>query len=428
MGFSKEFIWGAASAAAQIEGGWNEDGRTPSIWDVKFEGKIAHGEDCHTACDHYHRYREDVALMKEIGLQAYRFSISWSRVLPQRGVVNPEGIRFYQNLVKELKAANIEPMVTLFHSDMPLWAYEDGGWSNEQIITDFADFAELMVRSLPEVTTWFTMNEPQCFAPDFMALVPDCDERNVTRTILLAHGDAVKRMRKVSEHPLKIGHVIMGMSVEPVPGVVDEEFAYNMTFSDLAGIRGMSWWMDPMILGKVPAPLADTLSEGDMARIHQPLDLFCANVYGSANFMQQPGRVNRLAYPGMPKSHINMPIRPDCLYWFAKLAYHRYSLPILFTENGFSNLDFVMRDGKVHDPQRIDYIATYLAGLKRAVEEGIPVAGYLYWSIMDNFEWLEGYDKRFGLIYIDYRTQKRTLKDSAYYYARVIASNGEDLL
>ena len=427
MSFPKDFIWGAASASAQVEGGWDEDGRSPSIWDVKFAERIARGEDCHTACDHYHRYKEDVALMKEIGLKAYRFSISWSRVLPARGVVNPKGVAFYQDLVKELKTAGIEPMITLFHSDMPLWVFDDGGWCSEQTVTDFADYAELMVRSLPEVQYWFTMNEPQCFAPDFISLVPESEEKQVVRTILLAHGEAVKRMREVASRPLKIGHVIMGMAMEPVPGMVDEETAYKMTFSDIGGIQVMSWWTDPMILGTVPPSLQDTLSAEDIARIHQPLDLFCANVYGSANFYVHPGRPNPFVWPGMPKSHIRMPIRPAILYWFSKFVYHRYGLPVLFTENGFSNIDFVMRDGKVHDPQRIDYIATYLAELKRAVEEGVPVAGYLYWSIMDNFEWMEGYDMRFGLIHIDYRTQKRTLKDSAYYYQHVIATNGEEL-
>jgi beta-glucosidase len=427
MSFPKNFIWGAASAAAQVEGAWNEDGKSPSIWDVKFADRIARGEDCHTACDHYHRYKEDVALMKEIGLQAYRFSINWSRVIPQRGVVNPKGISFYQDLVKELKLAGIEPMITLFHSDMPLWAFDDGGWCNEQIICDFADFAELMVRSLPEVQYWFTMNEPQCFGPDFISLKPESDEKQVVRTILLSHGEAVKRMRAASAHPLKIGYVIMGIAVEPVPGVVDEDTAYAMTFTDKAGMKGMSWWTDPMLLGVAPESLMDTLSQEDLERIHQPLDLFCANVYGSANFMDRPGRKNPLTWPGMPKSLIRMPVRPEILYWFSKLVYRRYGLPILFTENGFSNIDFVMRDGKVHDPQRIDYIATYLTGLKRALDEGLPVVGYLYWSLTDNFEWMEGYDMRFGLIHVDYRTQKRTLKDSAYYYHNVIATNGQEL-
>jgi beta-glucosidase len=294
MSFPKNFIWGAASAAAQVEGAWNEDGKSPSIWDVKFADRIARGEDCHTACDHYHRYKEDVALMKEIGLQAYRFSINWSRVIPQRGVVNPKGISFYQDLVKELKLAGIEPMITLFHSDMPLWAFDDGGWCNEQIICDFADFAELMVRSLPEVQYWFTMNEPQCFGPDFISLKPESDEKQVVRTILLSHGEAVKRMRAAAAHPLKIGYVIMGIAVEPVPGVVDEDTAYAMTFTDKAGMKGMSWWTDPMLLGVAPESLMDTLSQEDLERIHQPLDLFCANVYGSANFMDRPGRKNPL--------------------------------------------------------------------------------------------------------------------------------------
>ena len=427
MSFPKDFLWGAASASAQIEGAWDQDGRTPSIWDVKMEGKIANDDTCHTACDHYHRYKDDVALMRTIGLKAYRFSVSWSRVLPARGVVNPKGIEFYQNLVRELKAAGIEPMVTLFHSDMPMWVFEDGGWNSERTVTDFADFAELMVKSLPEVTYWFTMNEPQCFAPDFIELAPESDEKQVIRVILLSHGEAVRRMRTAANHPLKIGHVIMGIAMEPVPGAVTEEFAYNRTFSDEAGIRGMGWWTDPMLLGRVPEPLKDVISEADIKHINQPLDLFCANVYGAANFMRRPGRPNPLTWPGMPVSHIKMPVTPDILYWFARMAYKRYNLPVLFTENGFSNIDFVMRDGKVHDPQRIDYIATYLAGLKRAVEEGVPVEGYLYWSIMDNFEWLYGYDMRFGLIHIDYRTQKRTLKDSAYYYANVIRTNGEEL-
>lgn len=427
MSFPESFLWGAASAAAQVEGAWDEDGRTPSIWDVKYEDKIANFDTCHTACDHYHRYREDVALMRQIGLRAYRFSVSWSRVLPARGVMNPKGIEFYRELVHELRAAGIEPMITLYHSDLPLWCFEDGGWNSERTVDDFADYAELMVRSLPDVTYWFTMNEPQCMCRDFLDLCPGLDERQVTRLMLLAHGDAVRRMRAAASHPLKIGHVIMGIAAQPVPGVLSEEQAYQMTFSDAVGCNGMSWWLDPMLLGRVPEPLAGILSGADLERICQPLDLFCANEYGAANFCSRPSRKNPLVWPGMPKSHIDMPITPDILYWVAKMAYRRYGLPVLFTENGFSNIDFVMRDGKVHDPQRVDYISTYLSGLKRAVEEGVPIVGYLYWSIMDNFEWLRGYDMRFGLIHIDYRTQKRTLKDSALYYANVIRTNGEEL-
>lgn len=427
MSFPKNFYWGAASAAAQIEGGWDEDGRTPSIWDNMPAWKVNKNENPHVACDHYHHWKEDVALMKEIGLKAYRFSISWSRVIPQRNTVNPKGIEFYSDLINELKAAGIEPMITLYHSDLPQWVYDNGGWANEESVEDFAFYARMMIESYSDrVKYWFTMNEPQCMIADFVEL-SGADENTAYRLMLLAHGRAVQEMRKAASQPLKIGHVIMGMVVEALPGMLPEEYATGMTFSDMGGFMGMLRWTDPMLLGEVPESMKDVLSAEDMSIIHQPLDLFCANIYGSANFYDNPGRENRLSYPGIPKSHIGMPIRPECIYYLAKFAWERYGLPILFTENGFSNIDFVMLDGAVHDPQRIDYIHRYLLSLKKTVEEGIPVEGYLYWSIMDNFEWLKGYDLRFGLIYVDYPSQKRTMKDSAYYYRDVIAANGENL-
>ncbi len=389
--------------------------------------KVNKNENPHVACDHYHHWKEDVALMKEIGLKAYRFSISWSRVIPQRNTVNPKGIEFYSDLIDELKAAGIEPMITLYHSDLPQWVYDNGGWANEESVEDFAFYARMMIESYSDrVKYWFTMNEPQCMIADFVEL-SGADENTAYRLMLLAHGRAVQEMRKAASQPLKIGHVIMGMVVEALPGMLPEEYATGMTFSDMGGFMGMLRWTDPMLLGEVPESMKDVLSAEDMSIIHQPLDLFCANIYGSANFYDNPGRENRLSYPGIPKSHIGMPIRPECIYYLAKFAWERYGLPILFTENGFSNIDFVMLDGAVHDPQRIDYIHRYLLSLKKTVEEGIPVEGYLYWSIMDNFEWLKGYDLRFGLIYVDYPSQKRTMKDSAYYYRDVIAANGENL-
>lgn len=208
------------------------------------------------------------------------------------------------------------------------------------------------------------MNEPQCFSADYLSLDTEADENQVTKNIMLAHGRAVQTIRKYAQRTPKIGLTIMGISMMPVEGMVDEDSALAMTFSEMIGRMGMGYWMNPIILGEIPDSLKGVISEED-------------------------------------------------------------KLPVLFTENGFANLDFVMLDGKVHDPQRIDYIHRYLIGLKRAVDEGIPVIGYLYWSIMDNYEWFHGYDKRFGLIYVDYRTQKRTLKDSAYYYAEVIRTNGD---
>ena len=432
MAFPKDFIWGAASAAAQIEGGWSDDGRTPSIWDNMPKGRINKDETCHIACDHYHRWREDVAVMQTLGLKAYRFSVSWSRVIPEKNVLNPKGLQFYSDLVDALLKAGIQPMITLFHSDMPQWVFDQGGWLSEETVEDFAFFAKTMGELLSDrVQYWFTMNEAQCFHPDFLELAGKQNDSQAQkaawRIILLCHGRAVQALRETAKQPLRIGHVIMGMAVEPVPGILSEEQAYQMFSSDIAGWMSQARWLDPICEGTVPEALTGILSAEDLSVIHQKLDLFCVNVYGSMNFYDSPGRSNPLSYPGIPKSQIGMPIRPKCLYYMAKFAWRRYGLPVLFTENGFSNLDFIMLDGKVHDPQRTDYIHSYLLELRRAVEEGIPVVGYLYWSIMDNFEWIKGYDMRFGLIYIDYPTQKRIVKDSALFYREVIASNGENL-
>ncbi len=432
MAFPKDFLWGAASAAAQIEGGWDEDGRTPSVWDLMPEGKISKNETCHVACDHYHHWREDVAIMKQLGLKAYRFSVSWSRVIPGPGQRNEKGLEFYRNLVDALADAGIEPMITLFHSDLPQWSFEKGGWLSDETPDDFAFFARTVAEALSDkVRYWFTMNEPQCFHSDFLDLAgkkgDEAAAQAAYRNILLCHGRAVRELRAAAKQPLKIGMVIMGLPIEAVPGVLSEEQAFGLMASDAGGYMGMTRWLDPLLLGSVPDSMANVLSEDDMQIIHRPLDLFTVNAYGSVNFYSNPGRPNRLVYPGLPKSHIGMPIRPECLYYMAKFAWKHYHLPILFTENGFSNIDFVMRDGKVHDPQRIDYIHTYLTSLRRAIDEGIPVEGYLYWSILDNFEWFKGYDLRFGLVYVDYRTEKRTLKDSAYDYAEIIRTNGESL-
>lgn len=428
MSFPGNFIWGTATAAAQIEGAWDEDGRTPSIWDVMPEGKIARDENCHVACDHYHRWREDLRIMKDLGIKAYRFSVSWSRVIPRRGKVNEKGLQFYRDLVDTLSEMGIEPMVTLFHSDMPVWIFESGGWNNEEITEEFANYTKVVTEALSDkVKYWFTMNEPQCFASDYLMLNPEAKIEAVTRNIMLAHGKAVRTIRKYAKQPAKISLVIMGLCMEPVEQVMDEQTAEAATFSEAMQHMGMRWWMDPIILGRVPSALENTLSEDDMKVICQPLDFFAGNVYFSANYADIPGGVNPLAVPGMPKSQIGMPFKPKCMYYFAKFVWNRYHLPVLFTENGFSNVDFVMSDGKVHDPQRQDYIHQYLMEVRKAVEEGIPVIGYLYWSLLDNFEWFHGYDIRFGLVYVDYQTQKRTIKDSAYYYADVIRTNGEIL-
>ncbi len=437
MSFSKNFYWGSASAAAQVEGAWDEDGRTPSIWDVAPDGKIAHHETPHDADRMYHHYREDIANMKKIGLKAYRFSVSWSRVIPAEGTVNEKGIQFYSDLVDELLKAGIEPFITLFHWDLPLWVYKMGGWRCERTPQLFADYTRLLAERLGDrVSHWMTFNEPSVFigtgymrgghAP-FLQLDGNgiCLE---TRGVLLAHGLAVQTLRKYAALPASVGFALTGGADTPwelTPEAI--ETARRYTFEDRPNVKGVIWWADTMVLGKAPAPLSEYLSAEDLAVICQPLDFYGFNIYHSNNFSDVGGVVNPHLYPGLPRTAMGWSITPEVLYWLPKFLYERYGLPLFVTENGMANGDFEMSDGCVHDPQRVEFIRGYLASLKRAVDEGIPVLGYMYWSILDNFEWAAGYDKRFGIIYVDYRTQKRILKDSALFYADVIRTNGENL-
>lgn len=436
MAFSSDFLWGGATAAHQIEGAAFEDGKTAGIWDALCEGHVAHGENGHVACDHYHRYKEDVTMMKEMGLKAYRFSISWPRVMPEPGVVNEKGLQFYVDLVHELTSAGIEPVVTLFHWNLPMWMYNKGGWENPEIADYFADYVKVVVEALSDkVRWWITLNEPQCFigvgyhsgrhAPFHTETV---QLPYIVRNVMMAHGRAVQVIREAAKQTPKIGFAPTGPVQTPLNNSAEEiEKARQASFDEFGGIRSNSWWSDPIVLGIVPEPLKKAISDEDLKTICQPLDFYAYNVYNSDNYAETPGKVNPLVRPGMPRTALNWPITPEVIYWASKFHYERYHLPILVSENGMANIDFVMLDGKVHDPQRIDYIHRHLKCLKQAAEEGVPVIGYLHWSVMDNFEWAVGYDARFGLIYVDYQTQERIWKDSAYDYREIIRTNGENL-
>lgn len=435
MPFPKEFLWGAASSSAQVEGAWDADGKTPSIWDVATSKQIKHGENCHIACDHYNRYKEDVAIMKELGLKSYRFSISWPRVVPKKDVINPKGLEFYRNLVEELRSAGIEPMVTLYHWDLPMWAYKEGGWKNSKIIEWFAFYTKPVVDALSDqVQYWITINEPQMFigqgyitgiqAP-FKKSIPSIF--SLSKNVLLAHGRAVQVIRENAKTEPKIGVALAASAFIPKDESREAlDWAYENTFSEKPAMFGNSWWADPMLLGKAPAMLKRTLKEADLKQVCQKLDFVGVNVYQPFNYDcgWAEGTPN---WPGMPRTALGWPIAGDTLYWVVRFFHQRYSLPVMVTENGMANTDFAMLDGKVHDPQRIDFIHRFLSGLKRAVVENIPVLGYQYWSLTDNFEWAEGYDTRFGLVYVDYTTQKRTIKDSGYNYAEIIRTRGKEL-
>lgn len=434
--FPKDFLWGAATAAAQVEGGWNEDGRTPSIWDVAKSKHIKYGDDCHTASDHYHHWQEDVALMRQLGLKSYRFSVSWSRVIPEEGKVNEKGLRFYSDLIDALKAAGIEPLLTVYHWDMPLWVYQKGGWLSAKIIPLFRAYTKVLVDAFSDrVTWWMPMNEPQCFimngymqgahAPfkhDYLAL------SRLTRNCMLAHAQAVQTIRKYAKLPPKIGiSMATGCFVPENESEEKIELARKMSMETGMGLMGNRWWMDPMLAGRsVRAYGVYSSKEEDMKKIAQPLDFVGLNIYTPYNYSDWGGD-KRAKLTGLPRTSIGWVVDERVMYWTVRFVYERYKLPVMITENGMADNDFICQDGGVHDPQRADFICRYLGSLKRAVAEGYPVLGYQHWSLMDNFEWAEGYDPRFGLIFVDYKTGRRIVKDSAWAYKQIIETNGAAL-
>ncbi|MBE5944553.1 MAG: beta-glucosidase [Lachnospiraceae bacterium] len=445
MGFSKDFIWGGASAAYQVEGAYNEDGKGMNIWDVysRVPGHVKYTETGDVACDHYHRYKEDIALFKEIGLKYYRFSISWTRVMPDGiGKINEKGIQFYSNLIDELLKAGIEPMVTIHHWDYPYELYKKGGWMNDESPKWFEEYTKVLVDAFSDrVKYWITINEPQCiigcgYWGGHHAPFQKYSNRELilmSHNLLLAHGRAVKCLREHAKINPIVSFAPTGPSFVPEdnkPETIEEARRKTMNMSHGLYFSN-TWWSDPVYLGKYPDEAYEifgedmiTPSKEDMELISQPLDYYATNIYYSEKSRPQYTYETN-AYQGAPRTTMNWRVTEEVMYWSPKFLYERYGLPILISENGIASMDWVDRHGKVCDPNREDYIARYVSHLMKAADEGIPIMGYLYWSVMDNYEWSEGYDKRFGLIYVDYLTQKRTIKESGYWYKKLIESNGE---
>jgi len=453
--FPRDFLWGAGTSAYQIEGAAREDGKGLSTWDVfcTRTGKIAGNQNGEVACDHYHRYREDVALMKHIGLRAYRFSISWPRVLPTgRGAVNPRGLDFYKRMVDELQRAGITPFATLFHWDTPQAVQEQGGWLQRECAAWFADYAAVVADALSDrVQHWLTINEPRSLVGGAYVsgehapgeALPLGQALQVGHHLLLAHGLAVQALRARARQPLRIAYVPDFSPSLPAPETPENiiaareaSFAAGRELFQLENWwRGNAWWLDPVFRGEYPAEGlaalgadAPQIAAGDMETIRQPLDFFAVNIYGGHPVRATNGKTERIPFPpGAPVTALGWPVTPEALYWGPKWLYERYRLPILISENGLSCHDWVSLDGRVHDTQRSDFIARYLQQLRRAMSKGVPVQGYFYWSLLDNFEWSQGYQQRFGLIHVDFATQRRTLKDSARWYGMLIASRGASL-
>jgi beta-glucosidase len=445
--FPRAFTWGAATSAFQIEGAAGEHGRGPSIWDqfCSVEGAIHSGHKGDVACDHYHRVEDDVRLMAAMNLRAYRFSISWPRVMPAgTGPLNPEGLSFYDRLVDQLLTAGIEPWVTLFHWDLPLELHRRGGWLNPESPAWFEDFTAHIVDLLSDrVTNWITINEPQIFvglgygtgihAPGHK--LPFAEQLLIGHRVLLAHGRAVRAIRARAKKPPSIGWAPVGRAGIPVSSAPEDvEAARRRSVNiDARDFWNNTWFADAVCLGHYPEDglrLFGTdvpkFAPRDMETIAQPLDFYGVNIYSGepvrAGAKGEPVPVPR--GPGYPQTAFGWTIEPESLYWGPRFLHERYGLPIVVTENGLACFDIVSVDGAVHDPVRIDFLTRYLRALSRAITDGTKVTGYFQWSLLDNFEWAEGYRHRFGLVYVDYQTQARIPKDSAAWYAEVVRSNG----
>ncbi len=445
--FPVGFVWGAGAASYQVEGGAYEGGRGTTVWDVMCwtPGKIWDGHTGEVGCDHYHRWREDVQIMKQIGLQAYRFSIAWTRILPSgQGKTNAEGIGFYDRLVDALLEAGIEPWVTLFHWDYPYELFCKGGWLSPDSPKWFGDYAAVVADALSDrVTKWMTLNEPPCFiglglqsgdhAPGLK--LGFSEVLRAAHNTLLGHGLAVQALRERCKKKPMIGMAMCGRVTAPVSeDRADVEAARSNMFDEFGwDVWNYALWTDPIFFGRyhenairLYGNAMPRVTDNDMKIIAQPLDFYGMNIY-SCGFVKagKSGRPEHVALPvGYGMTTMEWPVTPEALYWGPRFAWERYRKPIVITENGMSNTDWIALDGGVHDPQRIDFLTRYLKEYRRAIEGGVQAIGYFQWSIMDNFEWAHGYKRRFGLVYVDYPSGRRILKDSARWYRDVIRSNG----
>jgi beta-glucosidase len=441
--FPENFIWGVATSAYQIEGAWNEDGKGPSIWDVfaHQKGRVVNGDNGDVAADHYHRWQEDVDIMAKLGIKAYRFSIAWTRVIPQgTGKVNSAGLDFYDRLVDALLEHDIEPFPTLFHYDLPLPLHERGGWPNRETALAFGDYATAVAQRLGDrVTYWITHNEPA--VTSFMGYLsgehapgkknPLAAMRAV-HTLLLSHGHAVEAIRANSRREPQIGIALDLNPMHPATSKKRDQRAAQRLDS-----MGNRLFLDPLLRGHYPKNLYPLMrpfikiEPGDMKRIAAPLDFLGINYYTRAVVRQSLNPClffASLVEPEHSEYSEMWEIYPPGIYELITYVWKDYRpKQIMITENGTPTPD-TLSAGKVHDEKRINYLREHLVEVHRAIKEGIPVTGYLVWSLLDNFEWALGYEKRFGLVYVNYETLKRTIKDSGLWYAQVIRENGVTIM
>lgn len=471
MGFKSDFLWGSASAAYQIEGAYNSAGKGPSIWDewAHIEGKTFEGTNGDVACDHYHRFEEDIALMKEMGLKSYRFSMSWPRLLPNgKGEINEEGIAFYNKLIDRLIEEDIVPMVTLYHWDLPL-ALEKayGGWLSEEVVEDFLGYAKLCFERFGDrVPYWIVMNEPNIFTSlgYILKLHPPgvCDEKQYLQTFhhtVLAHAKTVIAFKEGGYE----GQIGSSIAYSPAHAATDSP--EDLRAKHLFEVTGPYWFLDSYYKGVYPEdavkwytekgtmPTVTEAHEAVMLKAAELADFIGINYYQTAMVAHNPidgvgfsgmntsgkkGTTSESGVPGLYKNVHNpnleytdwdWAIDPDGLRMGLEILHERYGLPIVISENGLGAYDKVEADGSIQDPYRIDFIEKHLRACKVAVDRGVDLIAYCTWSFTDLLSWLNGYKKRYGFVHINFEdgTLNRTAKQSFYWYKEVIASNGENL-
>jgi beta-glucosidase len=457
--FPEDFLFGAATAAYQIEGAAHEDGRTDSIWDAfaRVPGAVVDGHDGEVACDHYHRYESDVAMMADLGLQTYRFSTSWARIRPDGGPVNPKGLDFYSRLVDSLLEKNIKPWLTLYHWDLPQALEEKGGWANRDTALRFAEYAVDVHAALGDrVENFTTLNEPWCSS--FLSYIGGEARLGVLAArrvlaaghhLLLAHGLAVRELRALDPN-LGLGITLNLTVADPV----DPDDAGDVDAARRIDGQFNRFFLDPIFRGEYPADVLDDLAglglekyiePGDLDIISTPIDALGVNYYHGEALTVHPveqemstaapsPRPKRSPFPApegiywklrdLPLTAMGWEVQPEGLTRLLHRINDEYTgtaVKLYVTENGAAYDDVVAPDGAVHDAERAEFLRLHLGAIHDAIAEGVNVYGYFYWSLMDNYEWAWGYHKRFGIVRVDYDTQERTLKDSALEYQRIIA-------
>jgi len=448
IAFPKGFIWGVATSAYQIEGAWNEEGKGESIWD-RFShtpGRIEDGTNGDVACDHYHRWREDISLMKSLGVEAYRFSVSWPRILPRgRGEVNQAGLDFYSRLVDGLLEAGISPFLTLYHWDLPQALQDEGGWRARATAEAFAQYADVVSRNLGDrVKHWITHNEPAVVGFEGHLTgrhAPGIQDAyaalRAVHHLLLSHGWAVAVIRGNSRKA-EVGIALNLVSAVPA----------SASAADFHACRHFDgylnrWFLDPLYGRHYPADMVGShmaqghlaaegltfVHDGDLDTIAAQTDFLGVNYYTRAIVRDEnaPDNLPQITFPSLESERTEMgwEVYPDGLYDILNRLYFEYQpRKIYVTENGASYSDGPDTDGRVGDHRRVDYLHDHLVAAHRAIQNGVPLAGYFVWSLMDNFEWAKGYTQRFGIVWIDYETQERIPKDSALWYKETIAQNG----